>query len=136
VIGGPDGDTGMTGRKIIVDTYGGAAPHGGGAPPAEVGGRPVSQAGVPEEARAPRPGEELDAGTVAGFLARELPGFDGAVQIAQFPGGASNLTYLVQAPGREWVLRKKAVQRLRDGKAGAAVRADTRYTGRKRGPKF
>ena len=29
--GGPDGDTGLTGRKIIVDTYGGAAPHGGGA---------------------------------------------------------------------------------------------------------
>ena len=31
VIGGPDGDTGVTGRKIIVDTYGGSAPHGGGA---------------------------------------------------------------------------------------------------------
>lgn len=31
VIGGPDGDTGLTGRKIIVDTYGGSAPHGGGA---------------------------------------------------------------------------------------------------------
>jgi S-adenosylmethionine synthetase len=31
VIGGPDGDTGLTGRKIIVDTYGGASPHGGGA---------------------------------------------------------------------------------------------------------
>jgi len=30
-VGGPDGDTGLTGRKIIVDTYGGAAPHGGGA---------------------------------------------------------------------------------------------------------
>ena len=33
VIGGPDGDAGLTGRKIIVDTYGGAAPHGGGAFP-------------------------------------------------------------------------------------------------------
>ena len=31
IIGGPDGDTGLTGRKIIVDTYGGAARHGGGA---------------------------------------------------------------------------------------------------------
>ena len=31
IIGGPDGDTGLTGRRIIVDTYGGAAPHGGGA---------------------------------------------------------------------------------------------------------
>ena len=31
MVGGPDGDAGVTGRKIIVDTYGGAAPHGGGA---------------------------------------------------------------------------------------------------------
>ncbi|MFM7853018.1 MAG: methionine adenosyltransferase domain-containing protein, partial [Flammeovirgaceae bacterium] len=31
IIGGPDGDAGLTGRKIIVDTYGGASPHGGGA---------------------------------------------------------------------------------------------------------
>ncbi len=31
MVGGPDGDCGLTGRKIIVDTYGGAAPHGGGA---------------------------------------------------------------------------------------------------------
>ena len=31
VVGGPDGDTGLTGRKIIVDTYGGSSPHGGGA---------------------------------------------------------------------------------------------------------
>jgi S-adenosylmethionine synthetase len=31
VVGGPQGDCGLTGRKIIVDTYGGAAPHGGGA---------------------------------------------------------------------------------------------------------
>jgi S-adenosylmethionine synthetase len=31
IVGGPDGDCGLTGRKIIVDTYGGAAPHGGGA---------------------------------------------------------------------------------------------------------
>ena len=41
VIGGPDGDAGVTGRKIIVDTYGGAAPHGGGAfsgwPPGAIG---------------------------------------------------------------------------------------------------
>ena len=36
VIGGPDGDAGLTGRKIIVDTYGGAAPHGGGAFPAKI----------------------------------------------------------------------------------------------------
>ena len=38
VIGGPDGDAGLTGRKIIVDTYGGAAPHGGGEPYPSLGG--------------------------------------------------------------------------------------------------
>ena len=59
-----------------------------------------------EETRPPRPGEELDPARVAGFLARELPGFTGEVEIAQFPGGASNLTYLVQAPDRQWVLRR------------------------------
>jgi S-adenosylmethionine synthetase len=36
VIGGPQGDAGLTGRKIIVDTYGGACPHGGGASPARI----------------------------------------------------------------------------------------------------
>ena len=39
VVGGPQGDTGLTGRKIIVDTYGGSAPHGGGAIAAPVVGR-------------------------------------------------------------------------------------------------
>jgi aminoglycoside phosphotransferase (APT) family kinase protein len=66
----------------------------------------VSGNGLPGEAHAPRPGEELEAGLVAGFLARELPGFEGPVEIAQFPGGASNLTYLVRAAGRQWVLRR------------------------------
>src|SRR5262249_58414677 len=61
VVGGPMGDTGLTGRKIIVDTYGGAAPHGGGAvsgkgPPE--GDRPAAQA------RADR-GKELRAGRAA-----------------------------------------------------------------------
>ena len=52
VIGGPDGDAGLTGRKIIVDTYGGAAPHGGGAfsgkDPTKVGrsGRQVQRAAL------------------------------------------------------------------------------------------
>lgn len=68
----------------------------------------MNAAGPAEEARAPRPGEELDARPVADFLARELPGVKGPVEIAQFPGGASNLTYLVRATGtgREWVLRR------------------------------
>jgi len=66
----------------------------------------MNAAGAAGETRAPRPGEELDAEIVAGFLARELPGFQPPVEIAQFPGGASNLTYLVRAGGREWVLRR------------------------------
>jgi aminoglycoside phosphotransferase (APT) family kinase protein len=59
-----------------------------------------------EEARAPRPGEELDTGRLAEFLSGRLPGLAGQVEVGQFPGGASNLTYLVRASGREWVLRR------------------------------
>lgn len=66
----------------------------------------MSEAQLPEEARPPRAGEELDAGAVAAFLARALPGFSGPVEISQFPGGASNLTYLLETGGREWVLRR------------------------------
>jgi aminoglycoside phosphotransferase (APT) family kinase protein len=61
---------------------------------------------VADETRAPRAGEELDPGVVARFLERELPGFTGPAEIAQFPGGASNLTYRVRAAEREWVLRR------------------------------
>jgi aminoglycoside phosphotransferase (APT) family kinase protein len=61
---------------------------------------------LPDETRPPRPGEELDPGIVASFLAREMPGFSGPIEVAQFPGGASNLTYLVRAGEREWVLRR------------------------------
>jgi aminoglycoside phosphotransferase (APT) family kinase protein len=66
----------------------------------------MSGLAVVDEARPPREGEELDPKTVAAFLARELSGFDGDVDIAQFPGGASNLTYLVKAAGQQWVLRR------------------------------
>lgn len=66
----------------------------------------MSEAGARGEARAPRAGEELDAGLVADYLGRELPGFAGPVEIAQFPGGASNLTYLVRSAAGEWVLRR------------------------------
>jgi aminoglycoside phosphotransferase (APT) family kinase protein len=66
----------------------------------------VSEAGRAEEARAPRPGEELDPVLVAAYLGRELPGLAGPVEIAQFPGGASNLTYLVRGAAGEWVLRR------------------------------
>jgi aminoglycoside phosphotransferase (APT) family kinase protein len=66
----------------------------------------MSGAVVVDEARPPREGEELDPKVVAAFLARELPGFGGDVEITQFPGGASNLTYLVSAGEQEWVLRR------------------------------
>ncbi len=66
----------------------------------------MSQAGRAEEAGAPRAGEELDPALVADYLARELPDFAGPVEIAQFPGGASNLTYLVHSAAGEWVLRR------------------------------
>ena len=66
----------------------------------------MSETGAQEEARAARPGEELDAALVADLLARELPDFSGPVEIGQFPGGASNLTYLVRAGERQWVLRR------------------------------
>jgi aminoglycoside phosphotransferase (APT) family kinase protein len=66
----------------------------------------MTGAGIPDETRPPREGEELDPAAVSGFLSRELPDFRGPVTIAQFPGGASNLTYLVRAGAREWVLRR------------------------------
>jgi aminoglycoside phosphotransferase (APT) family kinase protein len=67
----------------------------------------MNSTGKVDEVTAPRPGEEVDAARIAGFLESELPGFHGPAEIAQFPGGASNLTYLVRtAAGREWVLRR------------------------------
>ena len=67
-----------------------------------------------DEPRAVRTGEEVDAERLRAFLAREAPGAPGPVEIRQFPGGYSNLTYLVRMGGREWVLRRPPV--------GAAVR--------------
>jgi aminoglycoside phosphotransferase (APT) family kinase protein len=66
----------------------------------------LSERALPEEALAPRAGEELDTGAVAAFLSSALPGCHGPVDIRQFPGGASNLTYLLRAGDAEWVLRR------------------------------
>jgi aminoglycoside phosphotransferase (APT) family kinase protein len=67
-----------------------------------------------DEARPVRPGEELDTGRLSAFL-RERSLTDGtALEVQQFPGGYSNLTYLVRSGDREWVLRRPP--------AGAAVR--------------
>ncbi|MBX9914819.1 MAG: phosphotransferase family protein [Pseudomonadaceae bacterium] len=53
-----------------------------------------------------RDGEELDAGIIDTYLKAHIPGLTGAPQISQFPGGASNLTYLLQYPEQELVLRR------------------------------
>ncbi|WP_306579447.1 phosphotransferase family protein [Pseudomonas sp.] len=53
-----------------------------------------------------RPGEELDAAVIDPYLKANIPGLDGMPNISQFPGGASNLTYLVSYPGRDFVLRR------------------------------
>ena len=53
-----------------------------------------------------RPGEELDASLIDPYLKTHIPGLSGTVKISQFPGGASNLTYLLEYPGQEFVLRR------------------------------
>jgi aminoglycoside phosphotransferase (APT) family kinase protein len=55
---------------------------------------------------APRPGEELDAAVVGGYLAGKMPGAEGTPDIWQFPGGHANLTYLVHYPTASYVLRR------------------------------
>lgn len=53
-----------------------------------------------------RKGEELDSASLAAYLEGKIPGADGSVEIEQFPGGHSNLTYLVRAGVHEYVLRR------------------------------
>lgn len=59
-----------------------------------------------DDAVEPRPGETLDADAVGAYLREAVPGLDGDISIAQFPGGASNLTYLVRVGDEELVLRR------------------------------
>ena len=51
-----------------------------------------------------RAGEELDAALIDPYLKAQIPGLEGIPHISQFPGGASNLTYLLQYPDQEFVL--------------------------------
>jgi aminoglycoside phosphotransferase (APT) family kinase protein len=53
-----------------------------------------------------RAGEELDASLIDPYLKAQIPGLSGLPQISQFPGGASNLTYLLEYPEQEFVLRR------------------------------
>jgi S-adenosylmethionine synthetase len=86
VVGGPKGDTGLTGRKIIVDTYGGAAPHGGGA----FSGKDPSKV-------------DRSAAYMARFLAKQVVARGWAkkvtVQLAYAIGVAEPVSFLVDAEG-------------------------------------
>ncbi len=53
-----------------------------------------------------REGEELDAAVIDPYLKAHIPGLTGSPKISQFPGGASNLTYLIEYPNQEFVLRR------------------------------
>ncbi|MBK7702546.1 MAG: methionine adenosyltransferase [bacterium] len=102
VTGGPKGDTGLTGRKIIVDTYGGAAPHGGGA----FSGKDPSKV-------------DRSAAYMARFLAKTVVarGWAGKclVQLAYAIGEAEPVSFLVMTP---------AAGRTRDAEIAAALRAE------------
>lgn len=68
-----------------------------------------------DQAGAVRAGEELDVAVVDQYLKSQIPGLDGTPEITQFPGGASNLTYLVKYPNREMVLRRPPFGRKAKG---------------------
>ena len=59
-----------------------------------------------DQSTAVRSGEELDAARIDPYLKAHIPGLAGTPVISQFPGGASNLTYLVKYPAQEFVLRR------------------------------
>ncbi|HSS49694.1 MAG TPA: phosphotransferase family protein [Thermoanaerobaculia bacterium] len=59
-----------------------------------------------DSTRAVRPGEEIDAAPLAAWLKERLPGVEGPIAVEQFPGGHSNLTYLLRFSDRELVLRR------------------------------
>ncbi len=59
-----------------------------------------------DRTRAVRPGEELDAAWLQTLLAQKVPGLFGPLEVEQFPGGHSNLTYLLRMGGQEFVLRR------------------------------
>jgi aminoglycoside phosphotransferase (APT) family kinase protein len=56
--------------------------------------------------RAVREGEQLDGTRLSAYLRERVPGFDGPLEVEQFPAGFSNLTYVVRAGGQEFVLRR------------------------------
>jgi S-adenosylmethionine synthetase len=101
VIGGPQGDTGVTGRKIIVDTYGGAARHGGGA----FSGKDPSKV-------------DRSAAYTARYLARNIVAAGLAdrveLQLAYAIGVAEPVSLLVDTFGTAKIDEKKIVKRVRE----------------------
>jgi S-adenosylmethionine synthetase len=90
VIGGPDGDCGLTGRKIIVDTYGGAAPHGGGA----FSGKDPTKV----DRSAAYAARYLAKNVVAAGLAERC-----TIQLAYAIGVAKPLSVYIETDGTGWV---------------------------------
>lgn len=70
---------------------------------------------VIDEARSVRKGDELDARTVDLYLREHIPGLQGVPAVKQFPGGASNLTYLIKYENRELILRRPPLGRKAKG---------------------
>jgi S-adenosylmethionine synthetase len=101
LIGGPDGDCGLTGRKIIVDTYGGAAPHGGGA----FSGKDPTKV-------------DRSAAYAARYLAKNIVAADFAdrctIQLAYAIGVAEPLSIYIDTHGTGRVDEQKLETRLRD----------------------
>ena len=64
---------------------------------------------ITDRAEIARPGEEIDVNVVQSFLKIHIPDLDNEIQIFQFPSGYSNLTYLIVAGDRQWVLRRPPV---------------------------
>lgn len=100
-IGGPDGDAGLTGRKIIVDTYGGAAPHGGGA----FSGKDPTKV----DRSAAYAARYLAKNVVASGLATRC-----TIQIAYAIGVSQPVSVFVNTHGTGQIADKKLTQILRD----------------------
>ncbi len=101
VIGGPDGDTGLTGRKIIVDTYGGAAPHGGGA----FSGKDPTKV----DRSAAYAARYLAKNVVAAGLAEKC-----TIQISYAIGISAPVSFYVNTAGTSVVEEAKLERRLRE----------------------
>ncbi len=112
VIGGPQGDSGLTGRKIIVDTYGGSAPHGGGA----FSGKDPTKV----DRSAAYAARWAAKNVVAAGLARRCQ-----IQLAYAIGVAEPVSVLVESFGTGTVsdeLLSKAVERVFDFRPAAIIR--------------